>query len=871
MRQLRSWWRPARGATAQVEHARPAFWSLGLPDQLAALGSSQSGLDQQEAQARLLRSGRLAPRHRRTELVLLLRQFATPITLILVSATLLSAAVGEVLDAAIILAIVLLSGLLSFWQENAASQAMRDLLRTVEVSVDVRRNGHLAQVRSQDVVPGDVVLLDTGDLVPGDCRIIETREVLVDEAPLTGESYPVEKAPGILPEDTPLRSRSNCLFMGTHVVRGSAEALVVAVGAGTEFGRTAQHLEQQVPPTSFERGVSAFGALLLRVMIVLVAVIFAINTTLGRPILDSFLFSLALGVGLTPQLLPAIVSISLSLGARLMARAQVIVKRLSAIEDFGAMDILCTDKTGTLTVGTVKLRAAVGIGGGPSERVLTYAALNAYHHTGYGNPIDDAILAGSTADLASSERLGEIPYDFMRKRLSVLVKTNEATLLVEKGAVESVLSTCATAETTNGVMEPLARAEAGIRARFEQLSGEGYRVLGVAYKPAPAQDGLAPEDETDMTFAGFILFEDPPKAGVELTLGELASLGISLRMVTGDNRLSARHVADAVGLRSERLLLGQEIEALSDEQLRLIAQDVGVFAEVDPVQKERVVRAFRHSGHTVGFLGDGINDAPALHAADVGISVDSAADIAKDSASIVLLAKDLRVLMQGVRLGRQTFANTLKYVFVTTSANFGNMASMAGAALLLPFLPLLPMQILLLNFLSDLPATTIASDAVDPEQVQRPEAWDIHSIRDFMVVFGLISSVFDFLTFGLLRLAFDASAELFRSGWFLESLATELAVMLILRTRRRFYTSRPSSLLLWTSAATGLFSLLIVMTPAGEPLGFTPVHLRLLFALAAILAGYVIATELGKQWFYERRLKRGSPPSRKALAPGSSS
>lgn len=833
----------------------PPFWSVELASLLQALGSSPSGLNSEEAEARLRSSGRLAPRHRRTELALLLRQFATPITFILVVATLLSAALGEALDAAIILAILLLSGLLSFWQEHAASQAMQELLRSVEVTVDVLRDGRVVQVPSQDVVPGDILVLETGDLVPGDCRIIEAQEVLADEASLTGESYPVEKAPGVLLPETAIGARSNCLFMGTHIVRGSAEALVVAVGDDTEFGRTARRLEQQVPPTSFERGVSAFGALLVRVMLVLVILIFAINAGLGRSVLESLLFSLALAVGLTPQLLPAIVSISLSLGARLMARAKVIVKRLSAIEDFGAMDILCTDKTGTLTAGTVELRSAVGIDGKPSERVLWYAALNAFHHTGYANPIDDAVLAKGSADLSSTERLAEIPYDFMRKRLSVLVRTNGQTLLVEKGAVESVLSTCSTAEYVDGSTSPLAFAEADIRAQFEGLSGQGFRVLGVAFKPTTATGSLGPEDESEMTFAGFLLFEDPIKPDIQATLDELSSLGISLRMVTGDNRLAARHVARAVGLRSEHLLTGPEIKALSDEQLRLLAQDIDVFAEVDPLEKERIVRAFRHAGHTVGFLGDGINDAPALHAADVGISVDTAADVAKESASLVLLAKDLDVLMQGVRLGRQTFANTLKYVFVTTSANFGNMASMAGAALILPFLPLLPMQILLLNFLSDLPATTISSDSVDPEQVEQPGAWDIHFIRDFMVVFGLTSSAFDFLTFAALRLIFDASEGSFRSGWFLESLLTELAVMLVLRTRRLFYASRPSGLLLWTSAGTALMGLLFVMTAAGRPLKFTTLPVGVFAALAAILAGYVLATEVAKRWFYARRAR----------------
>ncbi len=848
-------WRRKDTASGRERSLQP-FWSLPLAEVFQELQTGAQGLRSAEAAARRMRARALAPHHRRTELVILLRQFSTPITLILVAATILSAVLGEIADAGIILAIVLVSGLLSFWQEYSASQAIEDLLKSVEVSIRVRRDGEPRDVAAHEVVPGDIVLLDTGDLVPGDCRIVEAEEVLADEAPLTGESYPVEKAPGVVQRQTPVSARSNCLFMGTHVVRGSVQAVVVEVGSSTEFGRAAHSLEERVPQTSFERGISAFGALLLRVMLVLVALVFAFNIALGRPLIDSFLFSLALAVGLTPQLLPAIVSISLSRGARLMARARVIVKRLSAIEDFGAMDILCTDKTGTLTVGSVRLESAVDTHGESSERVLRLAALNAFHHTGYANPVDDAILARQ-ATPQGTERLAEVPYDFMRKRLSVLVRAEGLTVLITKGAFESVLSCCANAEAADGPMRPLKEVEGQIREWFERLSGEGFRVLGLATRSIGPKDDLSPSDETGMTFVGLLAFDDPPKEGVDRTLRELAGLGISVRMVTGDNRLAAAHVAESVGLHAERLLTGAEVDKLRDEQLGNQARDVDVFAEVDPVQKERIVRAFRHEGHTVGFLGDGINDAPGLHAADVGISVDNAADVAKDAASIVLMEKDLEVLMHGVRLGRTTFANTLKYVFVTTSANFGNMASMAGAALLLPFLPLLPMQILLLNFLSDLPATTISGDSVDAEQVARPEAWDIHSIRDFMVLFGLISSAFDFLTFGILRFAFDAPHELFRSGWFLESLGTELAVMLLLRTHRRFFRSRPSALLIVTSSLTALLGFLLVATPLGHPLGFVPVQALLLLSLAGLLFAYVLATEAGKVCFYGSGVRWG--------------
>ncbi len=784
--------------------------------------------------------------------MLLLRQFATPITLILVIATLVSAALGEATDAAIILAIVFLSGLLSFWQEYAASQAVEALLASVQVTVEVWRDGAKSLVPSFEIVAGDVAVFDIGDLIPGDCRLLEAQELLVDEAPLTGESYPVEKWLGELPADTPLPRRGNCLFMGTHVVRGTATAVVVQTGQTTEFGRVVQRLEQQAPTTGFERGVADFGGLLLRVMLGLVAAVFAVNVLIARPLLESLLFSVALAVGLTPQLLPAIVSVSLSLGARRMARVRVIVKRLNAIEDFGGMDVLCTDKTGTLTQGSVRLDAAVDLEGGQSARVLECASLNAYHHTGFTNPIDDAVLAAGVVDTAGTTRLDELPYDFMRKRLSVLVGKPTGAFLTTKGAVEELLTVCTGVELPSGKVAPLVQADAVVRARFAALSSQGYRVLGVAEKRL---DSVAVDlrDEAGMTFLGFLAFTDPPKPGIAQTLRDLADLGISVRMVTGDNRLTAAHVASSVGLEGSRVLLGDAVFAMSDEELRGRVGDVSVFAEVDPVQKERVIRALRRAGHTVGYLGDGINDSPALHAADVGISVDTAVDVAKDTASIVLLEKDLHVLMQGVRLGRQTFANTLKYVFVTTSANFGNMASMAGATLFLPYLPLLPLQILLLNFLSDLPAMTIAADAADPEQLQRPGTWDMRFIRDFMVVFGLISSVFDFLTFGVLRLAFDASAGLFRTGWFLESMATELAVMLVLRTRRPFFRSRPGTSLMASSLLVAVVTLWLPFSPLARPLGFAPLPVPVLLALAGITAGYVMATELAKASFYRRR------------------
>jgi P-type Mg2+ transporter len=842
------------------------FWTWSETDALKALNSTPFGLTRAEAAARLRHSGAVAPHHRRNALVVLLRQFANPITLILVFATLVSAALGEATDATIILAIILLSGVLSFWQEYAASRAVEDLMARVEVTVEVLRDGEHTFLPSHEIVPGDVVVLDTGDLVPGDCLVLDGHELLADEAPLTGESYPVDKSPGVVAAEMQLAGRTNCLFEGTHIVRGGAVALVVLTGANTAFGRVAAELEARPPVTRFERGLTDFGRLLVALMVIMTVLIFIANVLLARPIIDSLLFSVALAVGLTPQLLPAIVSVSLSMGARQMARAKVITKRLNAIEDFGGMDVLCTDKTGTLTTGTVQFNQALDIDGRSSVDVLEEATLNARLHTSFANPIDDAIIRGA-GHAVTAQMLAELPYDFQRRRLSVLVacEGEQDHRLLTKGAVDDVVAVCSNARRRDGTIAPLDQLRTAINDRFERLSNDGYRVLGVASRSLGATTALAPADESGMVFDGFLTFQDPPKPDAARALRELAALGISLRMVTGDNHLAALHVARAVGMDTAKTLTGADLRALNDTALASAAIDATVFAEVDPIQKERLIRALRQSGHDVGFLGDGINDAPALYAADVGISVDSAVDVAKDAASVVLLEKDLDVLMEGVRLGRRTFANTLKYLFVTISANFGNMFSMAAASLLLPFLPLLPMQILLLNFLTDLPATTIATDDVDREQLERPGAWDLGMLRSFMIVFGLVSSVFDVLTFLMLLLGFRADETLFRTGWFLESAWTELAVMLVLRTRRPFFRSRPSAMLLATSLIVGLVTLVIPYSPASQLLGFEPLPFVIVVAVALMIASYVLATEIVKRFFY-RAPNRGAGSSIRASA-----
>ncbi len=838
-------------------------WDGSADAMLARLGTTSAGLTSAVANARRARIGpnTLERRQRTDALSLLVRQFESPIILILVVATVLSGVLGDVTDAVIILAIIVLSGLLGFWQERGATRSVEALLAVVQVKAEVRRDGVVVDVPVADIVPGDVVVLNAGDVVPGDCLVLESHSLLVDEAALTGETYPVEKAPGTVPAGSPIAMRTNAVFMGTHVVSGSGSVVVVQTGSSTQFGHVSAKLREPSVTTGFERGMTAFGYLLVRAMVVLVVAIFVVNLLLARPLLDSALFSLALAVGLTPQLLPAIVTISLSQGARMMARQRVIVKRLDSIEDFGAMSILCTDKTGTMTTGSVVLGDALDVAGKPSPAVRRLAFLNASLQTGFSNPMDDAIVASMPMDsLADARRLDELPYDFARKRLSVLVADGGTTCIVTKGALANVLAVATRALDSGGHLVDIGTVRPEIERRYADLSGTGLRVLGVATKELAGAEHLKAGDESGLTFCGFLTLLDPPKPDAKATLGALAEAGISVRMITGDNRLVAAHVAGMVGLDPTAVLVGTEIDTLDDAALAKRATGTRIFAEVEPLAKERIIRALRMSGQVVGYLGDGINDAPALHAADVGISVETAVDVAKEAAAIVLLDKDLRVLLDGVRQGRRTFANTMKYVFTTTSANFGNMLSMAVAAATLPFLPLLADQILLINFLTDFPSTTIATDEVDEEQLEQPHSWDISFVRRFMLVFGAISSVFDLATFAVLRIGFGADATTFRSGWFLESVATELAVLFVLRTRRSFFRSRPSRLLLLSSIAVGVLTVAIPYSPVAAALGLDGPALGLLVVLAAITALYVATTEVAKRRFYRVRVRSGPRP-----------
>ncbi len=840
-----------------------AFWSIPPHELLRSLDAAEVGLDEKEAEKRLNQYGAnlIKPRKKSYSIHLLLAQFNSPIILLLVFAAGLSFYLHQVTGASIILIIVFISGLLGFWQERRAADAVAGLLAIIQIKSSVLRGGIQKEIPREAVVPGDIIILKAGDIVPADCRILESKDLFVNEAALTGETYPAEKMPKTLDRDTPINLRSNSLFMGTNVVSGTARAVVVLTGKDTEFGSVSQRLQVREPETEFERGVKHFGYLLLEITMILVVTIFAINVYLARPIIDSFLFSLALAVGLTPQLLPAIISINLAHGARQMASHKVIVKRLSSIENFGSMDVLCTDKTGTLTEGTVKMYSALDVEGKESEEVFLLAYVNSSFETGFSNPIDRAILSYGKPDVSGFKKLDEVPYDFNRKRLSILAtfgsknsKQIAEHIIVTKGALKNVLEVCTSAKLAGEIVE-ISVVRDQIQARFQELSSQGFRVLGLAKKTVQT-DVLQARDEKDMTFQGFLVFFDPPREGIVDTVHDLSQLGISLKIITGDNRLVAASISKQVGLLGSRILTGSEISRESNEALQRLARQIDVFAEVEPNQKERLILALRKSGCVVGYMGDGINDASALHAADVGLSVDSAVDVAKEAADIVLLDKDLSVLKQGIIEGRKTFSNTMKYVFMATSANFGNMFSMALLSLFLPFLPLLPTQVLLTNLLTDLPEMTIAGDRVDPELISSPRRWSIGFIRNFMVTFGLLSSFFDFLTFGALLFLLQANADQFRTGWFIESVISASFVVLVIRTRRPFFSSRPSTALMAVTLLVGICTLILPYSPLSGLFGFTRISAYSLAVVGIIIGIYIVAAELVKKVFYRVEVSR---------------
>jgi Mg2+-importing ATPase len=833
------------------------FWNMPLQDLLGLLEATPGGLGSAEARQRLRVHGpnSLEKESRFAALLGFLRFFANPLVLILLAASSISIMLRDPVGGSIIIAIVLLSVVVNFYVEFQARHAVEDIRKQVATTAAVLRDGRELELPIAALVPGDIVRLNAGDLAPADARLLDAKDMHVRESALTGESLAVDKTANDLPQGQhSIADASNSVFLGTAVQTGMGVAVIVRTGKDTAFGEIAQRLARRPPETEFGRGIRHFGLMITRVIMLLVLFVLLVNIVLHRPLLESFLFSVALAVGMTPEMMPMIITITLAQGARRMARKKVLVKQLSAIEDFGSVEILCSDKTGTLTEGEIVLDRHVDVHGQDDENVLRLVYLNSCFQAGIKSPLDDAILRHDHPAIAEYEKVDEIPFDFNRKRLSVVARHGGEYILITKGEAESVFAVCGTVivEGTPQLFDERERALA--TETFQKLSADGYRTLGVAVRRVEKQDAYALAVEQEMTLAGFAAFLDPPKEGIPAILKALNQNGVSVVIMTGDNQYVTQKVAHDVGLASDRIVTGNQLDTMDDDALAYQAEHGAIFARVSPEQKNRVILSLKARGHVVGYIGDGINDAPSLHTADVGISVMNGVDVAKDAAKIILLEKDLAVLNEGVIEGRRCFANIMKYIIMSTSSNFGNMFSMAAASLFLPFLPMLPTQILLNNFLYDTSQVAVPGDNVDPTLLHKPKRWQIAFIRQFMMIIGPISSVYDFLTFGVLLWIFHASsnAPLFRTGWFVESLATQTLVVFVIRTAGNPFRSRPSGRLLIGVVAVSLAGAVLPYTRLGVVLGFIPLPLSLLAAILLLALTYLVLVQTVKTWFYRR-------------------
>lgn len=851
--------RSHQGSRTASNAALETFWNVPIATLWSIFNTSTVGLSSAEAQRRLRSYG--ANRSQSTaELRLLnefVRLFLNPLVIMLLAASLVTALLGDLVDAVIITVIIVISLALDFYQSYRSQSAVRHLEKLIVTTATVRRDGKLIEVPFADLVPGDIIALGPGDLVPADCRLTAARLLAVNQAPLTGESMPVDKQ---VEDSTQLTENPaeavNTVFLGTSVVSGTGEALVVNTGDRTAFSQIGQLLRRKAPLTEFERGMHAFATLIARTVLLLVLFVLLVNAWLGRNPIESFLFAVALAVGLTPELMPMIVTVTLAEGAMRMSKKRVIVRHLPAIQNFGSIDVLCSDKTGTLTKGEVQLAKLISPFTSDAHWLAELASVNARFVAALSNPLDRAIckLDDVRTVVDRYERLDEVPFDFVRRRVSVLVRrTDGRLLLITKGAPESILPVC---RYVNGEGQTAADLTETARATIEQVfheqSSAGYRSLAVAYRYLDPDVVPTPDSETDLIFVGLVTFEDPPLEGMSETIRNLDRDGIQLKILTGDDPLIARQVCGEVGMNVDRILTGPEIALLSDPALGRVAEDVAVFARLTPVQKNRIIHALKARGHVVGYLGDGINDAPSLHSADVGISVSGAVDVAREVAEIILLEPSLAVLHEGIQEGRKSFGNIMKYVMMGTSSNFGNMFSMAGATLFLPFLPLLPVQILLNNLLYTLSQLTLPTDDVDPELALKPRKWDMRLVRDFMLIFGPLSSVFDYLTFGALLLLYRAGPALFRTGWFVESIATQILVIYVIRTRRAPWRSRPSRGLLVGTLLALTVGVVVPLTPLSGYLGFVAPPLPFYGLVFALVGIYLVLAEVAKRWFFRR-------------------
>lgn len=834
---------------------------------LKELDSAPLGLSQVEAEARLVKIGpnEVASEKRKSVWIRLLDNVKNPLVILLIILGAISYLTGDLRATLVIFVMVLLGVVLRFFQEMRADNAAEQLKAMVNTTATVVRDGKVQEIPLKQIVPGDVIHLAAGDMVPADVRMLSAKDLFLNQAALTGESMPVEKyaGPAAAAIKNPLELPNIC-FLGSNVESGSGSAVVVQTGGQTYFGSLASSIVGQRQLTSFDKGINEFTWLMIRFMGVMVPAVFLINGLSRHNWLEAFLFALAVAVGLTPEMLPMIVTVNLSKGAISMSRKKVIVKRLNAIQNFGAMDVLCTDKTGTITQGKIVLERHLDVRGNPSEKVLHYGYLNSYHQTGLKNLLDEAILKHEELEdhLGADVRytkIDEIPFDFVRRRMSVIVKDDRGMhILICKGAVEEVMSLCNRVEVKGEIVDVLPEHDAHRRQRVKELNAEGFRVIALAYKEMPGatdQPVYTVKDESDLILLGFLAFLDPPKDSAPEALERLHQLNVEVKILTGDNEIITSRICKDVGLPIDKILLGSEIEAMSENELGDAVGGVSVFAKLSPAHKERIIRALQKRGHVVGFMGDGINDAPALKAADVGISVDSAVDIAKESSDIILLENSLLVLEQGVKEGRRVFGNIIKYIRMAASSNFGNMFSVVGGSAFLPFLPMLPIQVLANNLLYDFSQTTIPTDEVDAAWLTRPRKWTIGEIRRFIVFIGPISSIFDYLTYFIMLYVFNCwnNPELFHTGWFVESLFTQTLIIHVIRTNKiPFIQSRASIPLLLTSLLIVAVGAWLPYSPLAGTLGLVALPPLYWLLLAGMLLCYILLTQAVKTWFVRR-------------------
>ena len=831
------------------------IWQEPVDRILARLMTSAVGLDAAEAQLRLKTFGpndaatvKQSPRW-----LQFLSRFRNPLVIILLVASGLSAASGDVASFLIVVMIVLISMTIDFVQEVRAQNAVEALRRSVAVHATVRRSGTCLPVPTDCLVPGDIVELIAGDLVPADSRLLESRDLFINQALLTGEAYPVEKQCSDAPSGAKNPAgASNAVFAGTSVISGTATIVICRTGGKTALGHLAASLGEKPPATAFEVGIRRFGLLIMRLTILMVLFVLVVNISFHRPVLESLMFALALAVGLTPELLPMIVTVTLARSALELSKRKVIVKRLSAIHDLGAMNMLCTDKTGTLTEAKIKLARTIDGRGAESASVYAYAYVNSRFETGMKSPLDEAILAASRFDMTGWKKIDEVPFDFERRRVSVLVQHGAERRLIVKGAPEELLRLSGRYEAADGTVLPLdPETRRCFEATLDDLGAQGFRALGIgSHVVDVVHETAVVSDESDLVFSGFAVFLDPPKTSAGATIRAMTAAGVAVKVLTGDNERVTRHVFEEIGVPVIGVLTGDQLMHLSDEALIGQLSQVNLFCRVNPQQKLRILLALKRLGHVVGFMGDGINDAPALHAADVGISVAESADVARAAADLILLEQDLSVVREAVVCGRSTVQNVSKYVLMGSSSNFGNMFSMAGAALFLPFLPMLPIQILLNNLLYDVSEIAIPFDRVDEEAIAGPVKWDVKFIERFMLVFGPVSSVFDFLTFYVLLYLFGAGEALFQTGWFIESITTQVLVVFAIRTRRPFFRSTPHMLLIVMALGVITIALSLPFSPIGRLFGFVaPPQLFFFFVISATLA-YLAIVDIAKHAFY---------------------